>query len=343
MKDIKELDHQYITGTYNRFPVTITWGSNDIAYDENGKEYIDLESGYGTNSFGFCDPDWINAVEEQLHKVQHTSNLYYTEPCAKLAELLARCTDMANMFFTNSGGEANECALKAARRYQHLHKGSDCYEIVSMKNSFHGRSYGALSATGNPHYHEGFEPLVPGFKYAEFNNPENVESMVDANRTAAIIVECVQGEGGVNVMTQEFADTLTKLCREKDVLLICDEVQTGNGRTGTLYSYEQLGLRPDIVTTAKGVGGGLPIGICMFSEKTKKRPGSGNSRHHLRRKPGSLCRRTEHRGAAERGFSGFGKKKIRHDLRGVSGCSGCCGSRRSGADDCHYTGFQKSI
>lgn len=269
MKDIKELDHQYITGTYNRFPVTITWGSNDIAYDENGKEYIDLESGYGTNSFGFCDPDWINAVEEQLHKVQHTSNLYYTEPCAKLAELLARCTGMANMFFTNSGGEANECALKAARRYQHLHKGSDCYEIVSMKNSFHGRSYGALSATGNPHYHEGFEPLVPGFKYAEFNNPENVESLVDANRTAAIIVECVQGEGGVNVMTQEFADTLTKLCREKDVLLICDEVQTGNGRTGTLYSYEHLGLRPDIVTTAKGVGGGLPIGICMFSEKTK--------------------------------------------------------------------------
>ena len=139
MKEIKELDHQYITGTYNRFPVTITWGSNDIAYDENGKEYIDLESGYGTNSFGFCDPDWINAVEEQLHKVQHTSNLYYTEPCAKLAELLARCTGMANMFFTNSGGEANECALKAARRYQHLHKGSDCYEIVSMKNSFHGR------------------------------------------------------------------------------------------------------------------------------------------------------------------------------------------------------------
>lgn len=208
-------------------------------------------------------------MEEQLHKVQHTSNLYYTEPCAKLAELLARRTGMANMFFTNSGGEANECALKAARRYQHLHKGPDCYEIISMKNSFHGRSYGALSATGNPHYHEGFEPLVPGFKYAEFNNSENVESMVDANRTAAIIVECVQGEGGVNVMTQEFADTLTKLCREKDILLICDEVQAGNGRTGTLYSYEQLGLRPDIVTTAKGVGGGLPIGICMFNEKTK--------------------------------------------------------------------------
>lgn len=269
MKDIKELDHQYITGTYNRFPVTITWGSNDIAYDENGKKYIDLESGYGTNSFGFCDSDWINAVEEQLHKVQHTSNLYYTDPCVKLAELLARRTGMTNMFFTNSGGEANECALKAARRYQHLHKGPDCYEIISMKNSFHGRSYGALSATGNPHYHEGFEPLVPGFKYAEFNDSESVESLVDANRTAAIIVECVQGEGGVNVMTQEFADALTKLCREKDILLICDEVQAGNGRTGTLYSYEQLGLRPDIVTTAKGIGGGLPIGICMFNEKTK--------------------------------------------------------------------------
>lgn len=269
MIDIKELDHQYITGTYNRFPVTITWGSNDIAYGDDGKEYIDMSSGYGTNSFGFCDPDWIEAVETQLHKVQHTSNLYYTEPCVQLAELLCKRTGMANMFFANSGGEANECALKAARRYQHLHKGPDCFEIVSMQNSFHGRSFGALSATANPHYHEGFEPLVPGFRYAEFNNVESVDSLTSKEHTAAIILECVQGEGGINVITPEFAEGIQRICKEKNILLICDEVQAGNGRTGTLYSYEQFGLEPDIVTTAKGVGGGLPIGICMFNAKTK--------------------------------------------------------------------------
>ena len=275
MKDIKELDHQYITGTYNRFPVTITWGSNDIAYDENGKEYIDLESGYGTNSFGFCDPDWINAVEEQLHKVQHTSNLYYTEPCAKLAQLLAQRTGMANMFFTNSGGEANECALKAARRYQHLHKGPDCYEIISMKNSFHGRSYGALSATGNPHYHEGFEPLVPGFKYAEFNNPESVEALVDSDRTAAIIVECVQGEGGVVALDADYVAKVAEFCKKRDLVLIVDEVQTGVGRTGKFLACEHFDLHPDIVTLAKGLGGGLPIGAVLMTAKVAEHMGPG--------------------------------------------------------------------
>lgn len=269
MTNIKAMDKKYVTGTYNRFPVLITHGKNDLCWDENGKEYIDLESGYGTNSFGFCDDTWLEAVTTQLQKVQHTSNLYYTEPCVKLAALLAEKTDMANMFFANSGGEANECALKAARRYQKIHKGADCIEIISMENSFHGRSYGSLTATCNPHYHEGFEPLVPGFKYAKFNDIESVNAIVDSRKTAAILVECVQGEGGVNVMTQEFADGLAEICKENDVLLICDEVQAGNARTGKLYSYEHFGLNPDIVTTAKGVGGGLPIGICMFSEKTK--------------------------------------------------------------------------
>ncbi len=270
MTDIKELDKKYVTGTYNRFPVLITHGKNDLCWDENGKEYIDLESGYGTNSFGFCDDTWLEAVTTQLHQVQHTSNLYYTESCAKLASLLAEKTGMANMFFANSGGEANECALKAARRYQKIHKGSECFEIISMENSFHGRSYGSLTATCNPHYHEGFEPLVPGFKYAKFNDIESVKAVVDSKKTAAILVECVQGEGGVNVMTQEFADGLATICKENDILLICDEVQAGNARTGKFYSYEHFGLNPDIVTTAKGVGGGLPIGICMFSEKTKE-------------------------------------------------------------------------
>ncbi len=270
MTDIKELDKKYVTRTYNRFPVLIMHGKNDLCWDENGKEYIDLESGYGTNSFGFCDDTWLEAVTTQLHKVQHTSNLYYTEPCAKLASLLAEKTGMANMFFANSGGEANECALKAARRYQKIHKGSECFEIISMENSFHGRSYGSLTATCNPHYHEGFEPLVPGFKYAKFNDVESVKAVVDSKKTAAILVECVQGEGGVNVMTQEFADGLATICKENDILLICDEVQAGNARTGKFYSYEHFGLNPDIVTTAKGVGGGLPIGICMFSEKTKE-------------------------------------------------------------------------
>lgn len=269
MTDIKELDKKYVTGTYNRFPVLIMHGKNDLCWDENGREYIDLESGYGTNSFGFCDDTWLEAVTTQLHQVQHTSNLYYTEPCAKLASLLAEKTGMANMFFANSGGEANECALKAARRYQKIHKGSECFEIISMENSFHGRSYGSLTATCNPHYHEGFEPLVPGFKYAKFNDIESVKAVIDSKKTAAILVECVQGEGGVNVMTQEFADGLATICKENDILLICDEVQAGNARTGKFYSYEHFGLNPDIVTTAKGVGGGLPIGICMFSEKTK--------------------------------------------------------------------------
>ena len=267
--NIKELDKKYVTGTYNRFPVLITHGKNDLCWDENGKEYIDMESGYGTNSFGFCDEEWLAAVTAQLQKVQHTSNLYYTEPCVRLATLLAEKTGMANMFFANSGGESNECALKAARRYQKLHKGPECVEIISMENSFHGRSYGALTATCNPHYHEGFEPLVPGFKYAKFNDIESVKAVVDPVKTAAILVECVQGEGGVNVMTQEFADGLAQICQENDVLLICDEVQAGNARTGKLYAYEHFGLKPDIVTTAKGVGGGLPIGLCMFSEKTK--------------------------------------------------------------------------
>ena len=269
MASIKELDKKYVTGTYNRFPVLITHGKNDLCWDENGKEYIDMESGYGTNSFGFCDEEWLAAVTAQLQKVQHTSNLYYTEPCVRLATLLAEKTGMANMFFANSGGESNECALKAARRYQKLHKGPECVEIISMENSFHGRSYGALTATCNPHYHEGFEPLVPGFKYAKFNDIESVKAVVDPVKTAAILVECVQGEGGVNVMTQEFADGLAQICQENDVLLICDEVQAGNARTGKLYAYEHFGLKPDIVTTAKGVGGGLPIGLCMFSEKTK--------------------------------------------------------------------------
>ncbi len=267
--NIKELDKKYVTGTYNRFPVLITHGKNDLCWDENGKEYIDMESGYGTNSFGFCDDVWLDAVTAQLQKVQHTSNLYYTEPCVRLATLLAEKTGMTNMFFANSGGESNECALKAARRYQKLHKGPECVEIISMENSFHGRSYGALTATCNPHYHEGFEPLVPGFKYAKFNDIESVKAVVDPVKTAAILVECVQGEGGVNVMTQEFADGLAQICQENDVLLICDEVQAGNARTGKLYAYEHFGLKPDIVTTAKGVGGGLPIGLCMFSEKTK--------------------------------------------------------------------------
>jgi acetylornithine/N-succinyldiaminopimelate aminotransferase len=269
MASIKELDKKYVTGTYNRFPVLITHGKNDLCWDENGKEYIDMESGYGTNSFGFCDEEWLAAVTAQLQKVQHTSNLYYTEPCVRLAALLAEKTGMANMFFANSGGESNECALKAARRYQKLHKGPECVEIISMENSFHGRSYGALTATCNPHYHEGFEPLVPGFKYAKFNDIESVKAAVNPVKTAAILVECVQGEGGVNVMTQEFADRLAQICQENDVLLICDEVQAGNARTGKLYAYEHFGLKPDIVTTAKGVGGGLPIGLCMFSEKTK--------------------------------------------------------------------------
>lgn len=275
MTDIKALDKEYVANTYNRFPVQIVSGKGSLMYDETGKEYIDMGSGIGVTSFGIADDDWQAAVNAQLSKVQHTSNLYYTEPCAKLAKLLCEKTGFKKVFFSNSGAEANECATKAARKYASEKKGKEYSTIVTLKNSFHGRTITTLAATGQDHYHELFTPLTDGFVYAETNNLENVIDVANSNKTAAILIECIQGEGGVVPLDAEFVRGVAKFAQENDILLIVDEVQTGNGRTGQLYAYMNYGIMPDIVSTAKGLGGGLPIGATLLGEKVEFTLGFG--------------------------------------------------------------------
>ena len=266
---VQEADKKYIASTYNRFPVTIVSGKGSIAVDENGKKYIDMGSGIGVTSFGYCDEQWQNAITEQIHLVQHTSNLYYTEPCTKLASLLIEKTDMSKVFFSNSGAEANECAIKAARKYAAEKKGKDCYNIVTLWNGFHGRTLTTLAATGQEHYHELFQPLTPGFKHVHVGDMEELRTVADPKTTAAIMIECIQGEGGVNVVPQEYVKALATYCKENDILLVIDEVQCGNGRTGKFYSYMNYDIKPDIVSTAKGLAGGLPMGATIFGEKVK--------------------------------------------------------------------------
>lgn len=266
--NVKTDDKTYIANTYARFPVEIVRGSGSLAYDENGKEYIDLGSGIAVNIFGFSDKTWISAVETQLNTVQHTSNLYYTSPCVELAKILCDRTGMKRVFFGNSGAEANECAIKAARKYAEL-SGRKNAKIITLENSFHGRTLATLAATGQDAFHRDFLPLPGGFEYARANDIESVKALVDKYDIAAVMFECVQGEGGVLPLEKEFVRELASLARERDILLIVDEVQTGNGRTGALYSYMHFGITPDIVTTAKGLGGGLPIGACMLGERVK--------------------------------------------------------------------------
>ena len=265
---IQETDKQFIASTYNRFHVTIVSGRGSIATDENGKEYIDMGSGIGVTSFGFCDEIWKNAITKQIGLVQHTSNLYYTEPCTKLASLLIEKTGMSKVFFSNSGAEANECAIKAARKYASDKKGKDCYNIITLHNSFHGRTLTTLAATGQDHYHELFQPLTPGFRHIHIGDLDELKS-VDPKTTAAIMIECIQGEGGVNVLPQDYVKSVAEYCTQNDIILIIDEVQTGNGRTGKFYSYMNYGIKPDIVSTAKGLAGGLPMGATLLGEKVK--------------------------------------------------------------------------
>ena len=274
--NIKELDQTYVAGTYARFPVEIVSGNGSLVYDENGKEYVDMGSGIGVTSFGVADPVWQKAVTEQLSKVQHMSNLYYTEPCAKLAALLCEKTGMKKVFFANSGAEANEGAIKVARKYAAEKKGADHFTVITLKISFHGRTITTLAATGQEHYHELFQPLTPGFVHADPEKPEELLPLVKATKAAAIMFECIQGEGGVLEIPADFVKTAAKIAAEEDVLLIVDEVQTGNGRTGKLYAYEHYGITPDIVTTAKGLGGGLPIGAILMGEKTQNVLGHGD-------------------------------------------------------------------
>ena len=274
--DIKALDQQYVAHTYQRFPLQITGGKGAVLTDETGKQYIDLGSGIAVNAFGMGDDIWQQAVVAQLGKCQHTSNLYYTEPCAVLAQMLCEKTGMKKVFFSNSGAEANECAIKVARKYSAEKKGPDCYTILTLVNSFHGRTLTTLAATGQAHFHELFQPLTPGFVHVEANNVEALKNAVEENNLAGIMLECVQGEGGVNPLTPEFMAAAETLAKEKDIPLIIDEVQTGNGRTGKLYSYMHFGVTPDIVSTAKGLGGGLPIGATLLGEKVQNVLGYGD-------------------------------------------------------------------
>ena len=277
--NIKEKDSAYIAGTYARFPVNLVRGEGSLVWDDEGKEYIDLNSGIAVNSFGIADKEWIAAVTAQLGKLQHTSNLYYSDPCAELAEMLCCRTGMKKVFFSNSGAEANECAIKVARKYAADKKGGEYSTIVTLKNSFHGRTITTLAATGQDSFHTDFLPLTEGFVYAEANNCESLTECVENNKVAAIMFEVVQGEGGVLPLTKEFVDCIVKLAQENDILIVCDEVQTGNGRTGKLYGYMNYGITPDVVSTAKGLAGGLPIGATLLGEKVENvlTPGSHGS------------------------------------------------------------------
>ena len=263
----KELDKKYVANTYNRFPLEIVRGKGALLYDENGKEYIDMGAGIAVNTFGMADDGWVDAVTEQLRKFQHTSNLYYTEPCARLAEMLCTRTGMKKVFFGNSGAEANECAIKAAREYGITKKGVEYYNIITLRNSFHGRTLATLAATGQDVFHEHFTPMPEGFLYATANDCGELEKLVTENKVCAIMFELVQGEGGVNALDAKYVAKIAELCKKYDLLIVDDEVQCGNGRTGELYAYMHFGITPDIVTTAKGLGAGLPIGAAMFSEK----------------------------------------------------------------------------
>ena len=264
-KDIIEEDKKYIAGTYARFPVAFKEGKGSRLYDYDGREYVDCGSGIAVNIFGVNDGEWKNAVIAQMNSIQHASNLYYTKPQADLARLLCERTGAKKVFFGNSGAEANECAIKAARKYGEIKYGADRKQIITLKESFHGRTLATLAATGQDAFHKYYGPFPEGFVYAD-PTIEGVEACMN-ERTCAVMIECIQGESGVNVLDKDFVQAVEKLCRERDIIFICDEVQTGNGRTGRLYAYQAYGVSPDIVTTAKGLGGGLPIGACMLFEK----------------------------------------------------------------------------
>ena len=274
--DIRAIDTACVAGTYKRFPVQIVSGKGSVVRDENGKEYIDMGSGIAVTSFGVADERWQQAVISQISKVQHMSNLYYTEPCALLAQELCGRTGMKKVFFCNSGAEANECAIKTARKYSEDHYGPGRFTVATLKNSFHGRTITTLAATGQDHYHELFQPLTPGFIHLEAGDLSALNEAAEKGGLAAVMIECVQGEGGVIPLSREYAEAVGRIAREKDILLIVDEVQTGNGRSGSLYAYMEYGLQPDIVTTAKGLAGGLPLGAVLFGGKTENVLGYGD-------------------------------------------------------------------
>lgn len=263
--DIKERDRQNIIGTYARNDLCIEKGSGATCYSPEGRRFMDFSSGIGVNSFGFCDPGWIEAITKQANTLQHTSNLFYTKPCVELAEALIKKTGFSKVFFANSGAEANEGAIKTARKYSFQKYGKNRYEIITLVNSFHGRTLATITATGQESYHKYFNPFVEGFLYAEANNIEDVKAKI-SHKTCGIMIELVQGEGGVNTLDKPYVQELFQICKEKDILFIVDEIQTGVGRTGKLFAYEHYDIKPDLITIAKGLGAGLPIGGILFNE-----------------------------------------------------------------------------
>ncbi len=272
---IKEKDSKYISGTYARFPIALVGGKGSLVWDDEGNKYVDMGTGIAVNGLGVADEEWIAAVTAQLSKIQHTSNLYYSEPDAILAEMLCERTGMSKVFFSNSGAEANECAIKTARKWGEINKGGEYTTVITLTDSFHGRTLATLAATGQDVFHKDFLPMPEGFVYAEANNIESVKSLAAQNKCCAIMFECVQGEGGVRPLDYDFVKGLEAVAREYNLLLIADEVQTGNGRTGKLYGYMNYGIKPDIFSTAKGLGGGLPIGATVLGEKVESVLGAG--------------------------------------------------------------------
>ena len=269
----KQTDLTYVANTYGRLDVALQQGSGASYADEEGKKYIDFGSGIAVNTFGACDPEWVAAVTAQLNQMGHVSNLYFSAPQAKLAQMLCEKTGMKKVFFGNSGAEANECALKIARKYGEATGRST---IVTLKSSFHGRTIATLAATGQDKFHEHFGPFPQGFCYVTPGDADELTAALTSGQVCGILMEVVQGEGGVNVLDKDYVQLAAKLCRENDVLYMIDEVQTGNVRTGKLYGYMHYGVQPDVFTTAKGLAGGLPMGACIIGEKAEAVLGKGD-------------------------------------------------------------------
>ena len=265
--EIMEKSEQYVLHTYNRYPVVLDHGKGVRLYDVDGREYLDFAAGIAVFALGYGNETYNQALKDQIDKLIHTSNLYYNEPMGEAAEKLIKASGMDKVFFTNSGTEAIEGALKAARKYAYLKDGNTDHEIIAMNHSFHGRSMGALSVTGNTHYQDPFRPLIGGIRFAEFNNLDSVKAQV-TEKTCAVIMETVQGEGGIYPAYSEFLRGVKALCEEKDILLILDEIQCGMGRTGSMFAWQEYGVEPDIMTCAKALGCGIPVGAFVLNKKT---------------------------------------------------------------------------
>lgn len=276
MEDFVALDKEYIAGTYGRLPVLFKNGKGSVLVDSDDKEYIDLGSGIAVTAFGIADDEWVSAVTNQLGKLQHVSNYYYTQPQAQLAKLLCERTGMKKVFFSNSGAESNECMIKAARKYGSTVLGYDEPYIITLKNSFHGRTVTTLSATGQDVFHKDFGPFTKGFVYAQPGSEEEIINFSKEYNCCAVMIELIQGEGGVVALNKDYVEFLREFCDKSNMLLLIDEVQTGNGRTGELYGFMNYGIKPDIFSTAKSLGGGLPIGATVFGEKTADILGAGD-------------------------------------------------------------------